>query len=158
MLPDFNDPNAFVLSGNLRTQLIAAHSAVAFFAPRGVGATAFSGDDRRLTKIRRRFMLLGETLDGMRVWDIRRAVQAIQSVCKSPVKIGVEAGGSTAVNTLYAALFEPTVTKLDLYDLPQSQQLTGPDYLGVLKVTDLPQVEEAVATKTELTIGKQNQR
>ena len=53
---------------------------IAFFAPRGVGLTAWSGGEKRLTKIRRRFMLLGQTLDGMRVWDIRRAIQVIQLV------------------------------------------------------------------------------
>jgi hypothetical protein len=45
-----------------------------------VGLTAWSGGETRLTKIRRRFMLLGQTLDGMRVWDIRCAVQALHSV------------------------------------------------------------------------------
>ena len=48
------------------------------------------------------------------------------------------------VNALYAALFEPGVRKLDLVDLPQSQ-MQGPDYLDVLKVTDIPQVTEAEA-------------
>jgi hypothetical protein len=48
------------------------------------------------------------------------------------------------VNALYAALFEPAVRKLDLVDLPQSQ-MQGPDYLNVLKVTDIPQVTEAEA-------------
>ena len=50
---------------------------LAWFAPRGVGLTAWTGDEKRQTKIRRRFQLLGQTLDGMRVWDIRRAIQTI---------------------------------------------------------------------------------
>src|SRR4029077_18893254 len=119
-------------------------TAFAFFAPRGAGLTAFSGDERQLTKIRRRFMLLGQTLDGMRVWDIRRAIRAIHSIpeMNSP-QIELRANGGESVNSLYAALFEPSVQELNLPDLPKSQ-IEGPDYLGVLKITDIPQVREAV--------------
>jgi dienelactone hydrolase len=119
--------------------------ALAFFAPRGVGLSAWSAGENRLTKIRRRFMLLGQTLDGMRVWDIRCAVQVVHSLPGAgAAKIKLHAEGSMAVNALYAALFETDVRKLDLLDLPQSQT-QGPDYLGVLKITDIPQVTEAEA-------------
>src|SRR5206468_4080514 len=60
---------------NLRRELSEKNVTLAFFAPRGVGLTAWSGDEKKRTQIRRRFMLLGQTLDGLRVWDIRRAVQ-----------------------------------------------------------------------------------
>jgi hypothetical protein len=129
--------------------------ALAFFAPRGVGLTAWSGGETRLTKIRRRFMLLGQTLDGMRVWDIRCAVQALHSVPgMDAAKIGLQAEGTMAVNALYAALFEPGMHKLDLANLPKSH-MQGPDYLNVLKITDIPQVKEAVATRTELKLETQ---
>ena len=121
------------------------HLALAFLAPRGIGLTAWSGGDDRLTKIRRRFMLLGQTLDGMRVWDIRRVVQVLPAVPgMATAKIKLHGEGPMGVNALYAALFEPGVRKLDLVDLPKSQ-LEGPDYLGVLKITDIPQVREAEA-------------
>jgi hypothetical protein len=126
-------------------ELVDEHLALAFLAPRGIGLTAWSGGDNRLTKIRRRFMLLGQTLDGMRAWDIRRAVQvlpALPGMKSMPIKLHAE--GTMGVNALYAALFEPGVRKLDLVDLPRSQ-MQGPDYLGVLKVTDIPQVTEAEA-------------
>jgi hypothetical protein len=55
-----------------------------------------------------------------------------------------------AVNTLYAALFEPNVRKLELTNLPKSH-LEGPDYLGVLKLCDLPQVRTAEAEKAEIS-------
>jgi hypothetical protein len=119
--------------------------ALAFFAPRGIGLSAWSGGDARLTRIRRRFMLLGQTLAGMRVWDIRRAVQVLQAMPgMETAKIKLHAEGAMGVNALYAALFEPAVRKLDLVDLPRSQ-MQGPDYLGVLKITDIPQVTEAEA-------------
>jgi dienelactone hydrolase len=126
-------------------ELVDQRMALAFFAPRGIGLSAWSGGDSRLTKIRRRFMLLGQTLDGMRVWDIRRAVQVLSSLPgMDTVKIKLHAEGAMGVNALYAALFEPAVRQLDLVDLPRSQ-MQGPDYLNVLKVTDIPQVTEAEA-------------
>jgi dienelactone hydrolase len=129
--------------------------ALAFFAPRGVGLTAWSGGETRLTKIRRRFMLLGQTLDGMRVWDICCSVQALHSVPgMDAAKIGLQAEGTMAVNALYAALFEPDVRKLKLANLPKSQR-EGPDYLNVLKITDIPQVKEAVAIRAELKLETQ---
>jgi hypothetical protein len=33
--------------------------------------------------------------------------------------------------------------------------MQGPDYLNVLKITDIPQVKEAVATRTELKLETQ---
>jgi hypothetical protein len=135
----------------LKREVLEQHSALAFFAPRGVGLTAFSGEERVLTRIRRRFMLLGQTLDGMRVWDIRRAIQAMHYVREDDKgKIELNANGPMAVNALYAALFEPNVRKLELTNLPKSH-LEGPDYLGVLKLCDLPQVRTAEAEKAEIS-------
>jgi hypothetical protein len=39
-----------------------------------------------------------------------------------------------------------------LANLPKSQKAEGPDYLGVLKITDIPQVSEAVASQAEVKI------
>ncbi|MFO1489171.1 MAG: alpha/beta hydrolase family protein [Verrucomicrobiota bacterium] len=125
---------------SLKARVESSGAALAWFAPRGVGMTAFSGDEKAQTKIRRRFMLLGQTLDGMRVWDIRRAVQAVHFVrADDKGKIELAANGIMAVNALYAGLFEPNVRQLELVALPKSH-VDGPDYLGVLKVCDIPQV------------------
>jgi hypothetical protein len=135
----------------LKRDLAEQRAALAFFAPRGVGLTAWSGDEKALTKIRRRFMLLGQTLDGMRVWDIRRAVQAAHYVREDDrAKVELRADGTMAVNALYAALFEPNVRRLELMNLPQSHTV-GPDYLGVLKILDIPQVVEVEAERAEVT-------
>ncbi len=45
---------------------------MAWLAPRGVGPSAWSGGERKQTQIRRRFQLLGRTLDTLRVWDVAR--------------------------------------------------------------------------------------
>jgi dienelactone hydrolase len=109
---------------------------LAFFAPRGVGLTAWTGDAKKQTQIRRRFMLLGQTLDGMRVWDIRRAVQAVHFVREGDTaKIELRAAGAMASQARLAALFEPSVRKLAVAPWldPESG---GGDYLNLLKVLD----------------------
>jgi dienelactone hydrolase len=126
--------------------------ALAYFAPRGVGLTAWSGDEKRQARIRRRFMLLGQTLDGMRVWDIRRAIQAAHSVRGSDsTKVELHAEKTMAVNALYAALFEPTVHILQLVNLPKSHT-EGPDYLGILKLTDISRMLDLVGARAELDL------
>jgi hypothetical protein len=133
----------------LKQEIKNAGVSLAWFAPRGVGMTAWSGDEKARTKIRRRFMLLGQTLDSMRVWDIRRAVQMIHFVRDADVaKVEIQAGDKMAVNAMYAALFEPSVRKLELRDIPTTRE-EMPDYLGVLRVTDLPEVTAALGEKIQ---------
>jgi dienelactone hydrolase len=132
---------------SLKAKLKSSGVSLAWFAPRGAGRTAWSGDVKAQTKIRRRFMALGQTLDGMRVWDIRRAVQVIHFVRDGDVaKVEVTASGPMGVNALYASLFEPSVRRIELSQLPKSH-LEGPDYLGVLRFTDIPRVLEALGAK-----------
>jgi hypothetical protein len=133
----------------LKSEVLEQHAALAFFAPRGVGLTAWSGDPKQLTRIRRRFMLLGQTVDGMRVWDIRRAIQTLHYVrADDRAKVELHADGVTSVNALYAALFESNVRKLVLTNLPKTQA-GGPDYLNVLRVTDVPQVLGLLGDKVQ---------
>jgi len=108
------------------------------------------GDER--TQTRRRFMLLGQTLDGMRVWDIRRAVQALRSVPEyHDCRIRLEANGDLGVDALYASLFEDGITGLDLRRIPSSHR-DGPDYLNVLKIMDLPQAVVMAAERSAVRL------
>lgn len=108
-----------------------------FVVPRGIGLSAWSGDEKRQTHILRRFALLGQTLDGMRVWDVRRATQAIRSIHGEDRALRIEAEGQMAGVALYASLFEPHITGLDLTNLPASHQ-EGPALQNVLRILDLP--------------------
>jgi len=113
-----------------------AGSVVAYFSPRGLGADTWTGDAKKQTHIRRRFMLLGQTLDSMRVWDIRQAIRALK-LRYPAAELRAEGRGTQAVNLLYASLFEPGISGMTLHDLPASHQ-QGPDYLNVLRVMDIP--------------------
>jgi len=117
-----------------RAQL--ANASLAYFAPRGLGDDTWSGDAKKQVQIRRRFMLLGQTLDSMRVWDIRQVIRALRDRYPS-AELRVEGTGVQGVNLLYAALYEPGVVGATFADLPASHQ-QGPDYLNVLRVLDIP--------------------
>ncbi len=126
------------------------------FAPRGIGLSAWGGDARKQVQIRRRFMLLGQTLDGMRVWDIRRAVQALQSIEEfKGLPIDLEAEGAMGVNALYAAVFEPGIRRITLSELPVSHR-DGPDYLNVMRFLDIPQAVALAADRCEVVLHNSN--
>ncbi|HEU0010306.1 MAG TPA: CocE/NonD family hydrolase, partial [Verrucomicrobiae bacterium] len=119
---------------------------LAWLAPRGVGLDAWNSNPKKQVQIRRRFMLLGQTLDGMRVWDIRRGVQALRALPQfKESKLSLAGAGDLACDALYAALHEPGIEQLNLWALPESHR-PGPDYLNVLRVLDVPQ---AVALAAE---------
>ena len=120
--------------------------AMAYVAPRGIGPTAWSGDARKRNHVLRRFYLLGQTLDGMRVYDAIRSAEVLREVeGMAKVPLWMQAHGHMAANLLYASLYLPEVTRLDLHELPASH-MQGPAYLNVLRHLDLPQ---AVALATE---------
>src|SRR6185369_16081773 len=48
--------------------------------PRGIGSTVLSGDKNYRVQVRRRFMLLGQTLAGMQVWDVFRSIHATRNI------------------------------------------------------------------------------
>jgi hypothetical protein len=122
--------------------------AQAVFFTRGTGPGAWNGDEAQQRNLRRRFMLLGQTLDGMRVWDIIRAVRGLKTVREfHHAAANVQAGGEMGVNALYASLYEPGIVSLDLRDIPSSHQTKGPDYLNVLKFVDIPQAAAMAAER-----------
>jgi hypothetical protein len=126
--------------------------AFAAVAPRGVGPTKWAdAGSREDVQIRRRFPLIGQTLDGQRVWDVRRAVAAIRTLpdLKQP-PLTLQGERDAAGIALYAALFEPTVSQLDLWHLPPSH-MTGPTFLNVLKYLDAPQAV-ALAAPRKVTL------
>jgi hypothetical protein len=136
----------------LKLDLAEKNSAVAYVLPRGIGPTAWTSDQRKATHIRRRFMLLGTTLDSMRVWDIQRAISALNFYAefqKLPIEIRAE--NNMAVNALYAAIFSPEVATLNLKNVPASHR-AGPDYLNVLKQLDVPQALAIAAEKTSVRL------
>lgn len=139
---------------SIKKQLGENDNAIAFFGPRGVGLTAWNKDLFKRTQIRRRFMLLGQTLDGMRLWDVRRACQVISSLQYTKgAKLGVSGSGVSAGLALYASIYEPEVKYCELTNLPSSHR-EGPFFLNVLKILDIPQAIEIAKQRCEVKISK----
>ncbi|MCB1062145.1 MAG: acetylxylan esterase [Verrucomicrobiae bacterium] len=131
--------------------------AMAYVAPRGIGSTAWTDDEKEQTHIRRRFQLLGMTQDSARVWDIRRGVQALRSVAgMDKVQLWMQSQDNMAANTLYASLFEPNVHRLDLHHLPASH-MEGPDYLNVLRFLDIPQAVAMAAERSRVVVYSEDE-
>ena len=127
---------------------------MAYFCPRGIGPTAWDQSQRKQTQIRRRFALLGQTLDGMRLYDVLRATRAVSEkfgLSSTKKRLWLRASGSMAAIALYANVFGGSVRHLELYDLPASYQ-NGPEFLNVLRVTSIQEVVAQNACRRKVVI------
>ena len=113
----------------------------------------------------RRFYLLGQTLEGQQVWDVRCAIRALRSIeGLKDTKLWLQASRTQAANALMASLFEENIARLDLHELPHSLMPTSMDkeghpisgfepvYLNMLKYLDLPQAAAMAAERTRVVI------
>ena len=126
--------------------------AMAYIAPRGIGPTIWDQNEKKQTQHRRRFYLLGQALDGMRVYDVRRAIQALRSLeSQKDVPLWLQSHRTMAGVTLYASLFEPEIARLDLYELPESHR-HGPFFLNVRRHLDMPQAVAMAAEHSQIVI------
>jgi hypothetical protein len=126
----------------------------AYLAVRGVGPGAWRVQEKKRTQILRRYWLVGQTLDGMRVWDVRRAIAAMKSI-DSARELRVTGSGEMGVVGLYAALFEPGIPEISLQAAPPSH-VAGPQLLNILKVLDTPMAAAMAAEKSKVTIVSGN--
>ncbi|RLS85611.1 MAG: hypothetical protein DWI08_08255, partial [Planctomycetota bacterium] len=118
--------------------------AFAMIVPRGFGATPWTDtvtiEGKTMDfQLRRRYALLGQTLDSQRVWDVRRGVQVLNANPDyKDVPLWLVGKNEMAGIALYAAIFEPAIQRLDLWNLSPSHR-NGPIFLSVLRVLDIPQ-------------------
>lgn len=148
-LPESDRPKTIEPSetgwNHIKSQVDAAAGRIAYVAPRGIGRSRWTGDDRKQTHLRRRFMLLGQTADAMRVFDVVQAAAGLREIygMSGDALDRISGADGAAVWAMYAALQVPQVKRLDLTGLPASHQ-TGPDFLNVLRVWDVPQATSLV--------------
>jgi hypothetical protein len=110
------------------------------FMPRGIGLSVLSNDERHVTQARRRFMLLGQTLAGMQVWDVRRCLQVARTLpgCdKATIELWGR-GGMASVVAL-ASLYEPFIGQLNLSQYPKNDK-EQPDYLNISRIVTPKQI------------------
>ena len=132
--------------------ILEGKHALAYAVPRGVGPTLWNQDGRKQAQIRRRFMLLGQALDSMRVWDARRAVQALRALPQlGDVPLVVQGRGISAGVVLYASLFEADLAAVELEQLPDSHR-DGPVFLNVRRFLDISQVLAMAAERSMVRV------
>lgn len=118
----------------------SAESPIVYIVPRGVGPTEWSRNERTRTHIRRRFMQLGQTAATMQIYDVRRALQAMDRVEGfSRRDRNVVARGEAAFWTLYASLFEGQIQRMTLTGLPVRNR-EAPDILNVSRFVEMPHI------------------
>ncbi len=125
--------------------------AMAYVAPRGIGPTAWDQSERKQTQHRRRFYLLGQSLDGMRIWDVQQAARALRSVDSKSQALWLQGYRRMAGVTLHASLHIDDVTRLDLHELPTSHR-EGPFLLNVRRHLDTPEVVAMAAENSRVVI------
>ncbi len=137
---------------SLKKMLTSFPWAMSYVCPRGAGPTAFDPSERKQVQNRRRFYLLGQTLDEAQVWDVRRAIQSLHEIeATSEVPLWLQAERSMSGISLYASLFEPDIKRLDLYDLPKSHR-DGPIFLNVERYLDMPQAVAMAAEQSKVVL------
>jgi len=115
---------------NLASTLRQSNSALMLLAPRGVGMTALASDARFITQTRRRFMLVGQTLAGMQVWDVRRGLQAIQALADTRgLPVTLAAPSAMTEVACFAIALGARAERVELAHAPR-QDKEAPDFLN----------------------------
>jgi dienelactone hydrolase len=130
--------------------------AFAAVCPRGIGPTKWSEPGGSVDiQMRRRHALVGQTLDGQRVWDVRRALAVLrQPNDLKGVPLWLQGKNEMAGIALYASLFEKDIARLDLWHPPATHK-EGPIFLNVRKQLDMPQAL-ALARPTQVRLYVKN--
>lgn len=131
-LPDFEAFRQNVRKSNGITVIVT---------PRGVGRTLWDQSERKQVQNQRRFYLLGESLGGMQVWDVRRALQALRTLAiAKDAKVMLGGAGQQAALVLYTSLYED-VTTIGISELAESDI----DSLPILNVSRFYTVDQMLA-------------
>ncbi len=125
------------------------------------GANA-DGKDRAAIHIRRRYNLVGQTLDTMRVWDITRAIELLRKLQHITGPLIVSGAGKQAENVLLASLhFSDPASKIFVVNAKWSPPGEEPDHLNLLRLTSWDELKTLgvrpwVATGTHVPVKAAN--
>jgi hypothetical protein len=100
-----------------------------------------------MKRVRRSAMLLGRTLDEMRLYDVLCAVdQVAADPSFNGSELTVVGRGVSGLLGAYAALLDSRITRVILHSPPLSHK-EGPVFLNILRYTDIPQVLAMLAPR-----------
>jgi len=137
---------------NLRSKIIESqlgeNDQIIYLPIRGAGPAKFSGDEQVQLHIRRRFYLLGETLESMQTWDLVQGFRYLDAQGNADQQI--VARGTTAVMCAYASIFSPG-KQLQLI-APSASHMDSPFYPGILRFMDVPSAMLMSASENNIVI------
>lgn len=126
-------------------------AAIAIVFPRGTGPTAWP--EKKDVHIRRRFLLLGQSLETMQVWDARMALAALRTVADlKDARVALQGAKTMSVVAMLAAVMEPAVERLELENPPVTL-MEGPTLPNALRYFDLPQILALALPRTVVISG-----
>jgi len=113
--------------------------------PRGLGRGIW--DQGLVRKYERNAMLIGRSLDDMRLYDVLCAVDYVVGLPSfAGTELTVVGKGNQSVLAVYAALLDRRITRVMVFDPPESHR-QGPVFLDVLRYTDIPQAMALLAPR-----------
>ena len=123
--------------------------------PRGLGLSALTPDKQHITQTRQRFMLLGQTLAGMQVWDVRRCIRLVQELgYECPVTLwGYD---TTSSQVALAALYEKIAT-VHVKGYPENDK-EQPDYLNISRIATPAQILELTRQRSRVNVLDQKKK
>jgi cephalosporin-C deacetylase-like acetyl esterase len=98
-------------------------------------------DDSLRHQMRRQATIIGRSFDGMRVYELLRSLDLLRSFDEvDSDRITIIGKKALGINGLYACLLDSQGTSKTAIVSPVASHTEGPFYLGVLRVTDIPEV------------------
>jgi dienelactone hydrolase len=118
-------------------QHIPSGTQIWVLSPRGCGQTFGWTRKNPPNYVERSHVLLGRTVDTGRVWDVQATARWLHETRGENVSVAVIGRGPAGVIGAYAALWEGSIARVVLVD-PPSTHKSGPTFLNVLRVLDVP--------------------
>ncbi|MFC1508572.1 hypothetical protein ACFL60_02670 [Candidatus Omnitrophota bacterium] len=113
--------------------------------PRGIGTSMWDAMQRR--RFERCSMLLGRTVDDMRLYDVLCAIDYIAMLPSFDGRSFTVVGrGMQGILGAYAALLDKRVSRVILHT-PTTTHKTSPIFLNILRYTDIPQTLAMLAPR-----------
>jgi len=146
------DARSTFAGGGVSRPAVAAEFATVGVEVRNTGATSVGPG--YLWTLRRVYPLLGQTLPERQVADLLAGIAvARREAATGPVAVFGE--GETAPLAIYAAILDPQITEVLLANPPETHaDPKTPEFLGILRIGDLPQNLALVHPRPITFVGK----
>lgn len=121
-----------------------------YFAPRAIGLSRWSEDEKYRVHLRRRFMLVGTTLASMQAWDVKQIIESLhswKSVPKGPIHVRADTDMTEVAS--FAALFSPPIATLKLAIAPRADKEAA-DFLNWSRIVTAESLTELLRGSTTL--------